>query len=50
MARACRSSSSCPPWRWVALIAAGSPVAAVVFAVVVVVNAALLTALSQWDA
>jgi Protein of unknown function (DUF2568) len=34
----------------VALIAAGSPVAAVVFAVVVILNAALLTVLGQWDA
>jgi hypothetical protein len=34
----------------VALIAAGSPVAALVFAVIVVVNTALLTGLGQWDA
>jgi hypothetical protein len=34
----------------VALIAAGRPVAAFVFAVVVVVNAALLTVLGQWEA
>ena len=33
-----------------ALIAAGAPVAAAIFAVVVVVNAVLLTVLEQWEA
>jgi hypothetical protein len=34
----------------VAFVAAGSPGAALVFAVIVVVNTALLTGLGQWDA